>query len=182
MVRVLTERRERKWEATSPGGRAQVVTMSPLPARGTGSCGPAVPTSAPQPESAAATVTMGGKNKQRTKGNLRVRPGVAALRRVARASAGPGGRRVTSPCVRPRGWAGRGVRTQTTFHTDAERVGACLGEVSLGDGVSVQPGGTCPGRRGCVGAVGGRRKRGLRGLGNVPWFSVPVPPGQGRSP
>ncbi|KAK7815684.1 hypothetical protein U0070_015613, partial [Myodes glareolus] len=53
------------------GGRAQVVTMSPLPARGTGSCGPAVPTSAPQPESAAATATMGGKNKQRTKGNLR---------------------------------------------------------------------------------------------------------------
>ncbi|XP_036059255.1 E3 ubiquitin-protein ligase listerin [Onychomys torridus] len=45
--------------------------MSPLPARGTGSCGPAVSTSAPQAESAAATATMGGKNKQRTKGNLR---------------------------------------------------------------------------------------------------------------
>ncbi|MEJ1283029.1 listerin E3 ubiquitin protein ligase 1 [Cricetulus griseus] len=45
--------------------------MSPLPARGTGSCGPAVSSSAPRTESAAATATMGGKNKQRTKGNLR---------------------------------------------------------------------------------------------------------------
>ncbi|CAH6792493.1 E3 ubiquitin-protein ligase listerin [Phodopus roborovskii] len=45
--------------------------MSPLPARGTGSCGPAVSSSSPQTESAAATATMGGKNKQRTKGNLR---------------------------------------------------------------------------------------------------------------
>ncbi|KAL1788946.1 E3 ubiquitin-protein ligase listerin [Sigmodon hispidus] len=49
----------------------QVATMSPLPARGAGSCGPAVSTSAPLTESAATTATMGGKNKQRTKGNLR---------------------------------------------------------------------------------------------------------------
>ncbi|KAL6040565.1 hypothetical protein STEG23_019299, partial [Scotinomys teguina] len=45
--------------------------MSPLPVRGTGSCGPAVSTSVPETVSAAATETMGGKNKQRTKGNLR---------------------------------------------------------------------------------------------------------------
>jgi hypothetical protein len=57
------------------GGLGEVVTMSPLPVRGTGSCGPAVSTSGLQTESAAASATMGGKNKQRTKGNLRVSRG-----------------------------------------------------------------------------------------------------------
>uniref|UniRef100_A0A8C5KES8 E3 ubiquitin-protein ligase listerin n=1 Tax=Jaculus jaculus TaxID=51337 RepID=A0A8C5KES8_JACJA len=39
--------------------------------RSTGSCSPAVLTPALRTERAAATATMGGKNKQRTKGNLR---------------------------------------------------------------------------------------------------------------
>lgn len=66
-----------------------MATMSPLPARGTGSCGPAVSTSALQAESPAATATMGGKNKQRTKGNLRVSPVMGAPRHAARVSGGP---------------------------------------------------------------------------------------------
>lgn len=46
--------------------------MSPLPAPGTGSCDPAESTRELGAGSAAAAGTMGGKNKQRTKGNLRV--------------------------------------------------------------------------------------------------------------
>lgn len=66
-----------------------MATVSPLPARGTGSCRPAVSTSALQTESPAATATMGGKNKQRTKGNLRVSPVVmVAPRPAARVSRG----------------------------------------------------------------------------------------------
>lgn len=57
-----------------------MATMSPLPARATGSCGPAESTSALQTESSAAPATMGGKNKQRTKGNLRVSPAIVAPR------------------------------------------------------------------------------------------------------
>lgn len=72
VVRVLTGRRERKWKSKGWEGEGEVATMSPLPARGTGSCGPAVSTSPLQTETPAATATMGGKNKQRTKGNLRV--------------------------------------------------------------------------------------------------------------
>lgn len=63
--------------------------MSPLPARGTGSCGPAVSTSTLQTENLADTATMGGKNKQRTKGNLRVSPVMGGPRHAARVSGGP---------------------------------------------------------------------------------------------
>lgn len=54
-------------------GRAgEVALVGPFPATGAGSCGPAVSTRGLRAESAGETATMGGKNKQRTKGNLRV--------------------------------------------------------------------------------------------------------------
>lgn len=146
--RALAEGRERKGEARGPGGRGQVATMSPLPARGTGSCGPAVSTSAPQPESAAATATMGGKNKQRTKGNLRVRLGAARRSGVCRA--------VSEACGVPAGWAGRGVGTQTASHGGAVRGGARPGRCRWETASASTRVVTCPGGRGGrAGAVGG---------------------------
>lgn len=57
------------------GGPKAVFFVGPFPVRGTGSCGPAVSTRGLPAEGAAKTATMGGKNKQRTKGNLRVSAG-----------------------------------------------------------------------------------------------------------
>lgn len=57
------------------GGPGEVVPVSPFPVPGAGSCGPAVSTRGLRAGSAAETATMGGKNKQRTKGNLRVSAG-----------------------------------------------------------------------------------------------------------
>ena len=57
------------------GGPGEVVPVNSFPVPGAGSCGPAVSTPELRAESAAETATMGGKNKQRTKGNLRVSAG-----------------------------------------------------------------------------------------------------------
>ncbi|KAB1283532.1 E3 ubiquitin-protein ligase listerin [Camelus dromedarius] len=53
------------------GGPGEVVPVNPFPVKGAGSCGPPVSTRGLRAERAAETATMGGKNKQRTKGNLR---------------------------------------------------------------------------------------------------------------
>lgn len=80
-------------------GRAgEVAPVGPFPVLGAGSCGPAVSTWELQAGSVAETATMGGKNKQRTKGNLRVsakwlgRPGGVLL-----------SKRLAPPRARPEG-------------------------------------------------------------------------------
>ena len=57
------------------GGPGEAVPVSTFPVPGAGSCGPAVSTRGLRAGGAAKTATMGGKNKQRTKGNLRVSAG-----------------------------------------------------------------------------------------------------------
>lgn len=61
------------------GGLGVVVPVSPFPVAGAGSCGPAVSTQGLRAVREAETATMGGKNKQRTKGNLRVSAGAGVL-------------------------------------------------------------------------------------------------------
>uniref|UniRef100_A0A452UL86 E3 ubiquitin-protein ligase listerin n=1 Tax=Ursus maritimus TaxID=29073 RepID=A0A452UL86_URSMA len=59
------------WGGWRKGRAGEVALVGPFPALGAGSCGPAVSTRGLRAESASETATMGGKNKQRTKGNLR---------------------------------------------------------------------------------------------------------------
>lgn len=60
------------WGGWRKGRAGEVALVGLFPAQGAGSCGSAVSTRGLRAESASETATMGGKNKQRTKGNLRV--------------------------------------------------------------------------------------------------------------
>lgn len=81
------------------GGPGEGVPMGPFPVQGAGSGGPAVSTGGLRFESAAETATMGGKNKQRTKGNLRVSAGWPSQPRSPRLAVAGSARRRAGGCV-----------------------------------------------------------------------------------
>ena len=81
------------------GGPGEGVPVGPFPVQGAGSCGSAVLTRGLRGESAAETASMGGKNKQRTKGNLRVSVGWPSQPRSPRLAVAGSSRCRAGGCV-----------------------------------------------------------------------------------